>query len=217
MNLILLGPPGAGKGTQAKEIALRRGLIQLSTGEMLRSAVQAGTETGKQAKAIMERGDLVPDEVVVKIISERIDQPDCKSGVILDGFPRNLQQADALDTVLATKKKKLDAVIELKVDDSKLVERIVGRFTCAKCGEGYQDRFKRPKVRGVCDVCQSTEFTRRPDDNAETVNRRLMVYYRETAPLTGYYYCKRILKAVDGMAPIAEVLGAIEEVLDAIK
>ena len=217
MNLILLGPPGAGKGTQAKEIALRHGLIQLSTGEMLRSAVQAGTETGKQAKAIMERGDLVPDEVVVKIISERIDQPDCKSGVILDGFPRNLQQADALDTVLATKKKKLDAVIELKVDDSKLVERIVGRFTCAKCGEGYQDRFKRPKVRGVCDVCQSTEFTRRPDDNAETVNRRLMVYYRETAPLTGYYYCKRILKAVDGMAPIAEVLGAIEEVLDAIK
>jgi adenylate kinase len=217
MNLILLGPPGAGKGTQAKEIALRRGLIQLSTGEMLRSAVQAGTETGKQAKAIMERGDLVPDEVVVKIISERIDQPDCKSGVILDGFPRNLQQADALDTVLATKKKKLDAVIELKVDDSKLVERIVGRFTCAKCGEGYQDRFKRPKVRGVCDVCQSTEFIRRPDDNAETVNRRLMVYYRETAPLTGYYYCKRILKAVDGMAPIAEVLGAIEEVLDAVK
>ena len=217
MNLILLGPPGAGKGTQAKELALRRGLIQLSTGEMLRSAVQAGTETGKQAKAIMARGDLVPDDVVVKIISERIDQPDCKAGVILDGFPRNLQQADALGKMLAEKGKKLDAVIELKVDDGNLVERIVGRFTCAKCGEGYQDRFKRPKVRGVCDVCQGTEFTRRPDDNAETVTRRLMVYYRETSPLTGYYYCKGILKAVDGMAPIAEVLAAIEHVLDAPK
>ncbi len=217
MNLILLGPPGAGKGTQAKELALRRGLVQLSTGEMLRSAVQAGTETGKQAKAIMEKGDLVPDEVVVRIISERIDQPDCKAGVILDGFPRNLQQADALDRMLAEKGKKLDAVIELRVDDTKLVERIVGRFTCAKCGEGYHDRFKRPKVRGVCDVCKSTEFTRRPDDNAETVTRRLMVYYRETAPLTGYYYCKRSLKAVDGMAPIGEVLAAIEQVLDGVK
>jgi adenylate kinase len=217
MNLILLGPPGAGKGTQAKELALRRGLVQLSTGEMLRSAVQAGTETGKQAKAIMEKGDLVPDEVVVRIISERIDQPDCKAGVILDGFPRNLQQADALDRMLAEKGKKLDAVIELRVDDTKLVERIVGRFTCAKCGEGYHDRFKRPKVRGVCDVCKSTEFTRRPDDNAETVTRRLMVYYRETAPLTGYYYCKRSLKTVDGMAPIGEVLAAIEQVLDGVK
>lgn len=217
MNLILLGPPGAGKGTQAKELAQRRGLIQLSTGEMLRSAVQAGTETGKQAKAIMERGDLVPDEIVVRIISERIDQPDCKAGVILDGFPRNLQQADALGKMLAEKGKNLDAVIELKVDDGNLVERIVGRFTCAKCGEGYQDRFKRPKARGVCDVCQSTEFTRRPDDNAETVTRRLMVYYRETSPLMGYYYCKGILKTVDGMSPIAEVLAAIEQVLDVPK
>ncbi len=217
MNLILLGPPGAGKGTQAKELAQRRGLIQLSTGEMLRSAVQAGTETGKRAKAIMERGDLVPDEIVVRIISERIDQPDCKTGVILDGFPRNLQQADALGKMLTEKGKTLDAVIELKVDDSNLVERIVGRFTCAKCGEGYQDRFKRPKVRGVCDVCQSTEFTRRPDDNAETVTRRLMVYYRETSPLMGYYYCKGILKTVDGMASIDQVLAAIEQALDAPK
>jgi adenylate kinase len=217
MNLILLGPPGAGKGTQAKELATRRGLVQLSTGEMLRSAVQAGTETGNQAKAIMEKGDLVPDEIVVRIISERIDQPDCKRGVILDGFPRNLQQADALDKMLTKEGKKLDAVIELRVDDSKLVERIVGRFTCAKCGEGYHDRFKRPKVRGVCDVCQSTEFTRRHDDNAETVTRRLMVYYRETSPLTGYYYCKGILRSVDGMAPIAGVLAAIEKALDAPK
>jgi adenylate kinase len=137
--------------------------------------------------------------------------------VILDGFPRNHQQADALDKMLTKEGKKLDAVIELRVDDSKLVERIVGRFTCAKCGEGYHDRFKRPKVRGVCDVCQSTEFTRRHDDNAETVTRRLMVYYRETSPLTGYYYCKGILRSVDGMAPIAGVLAAIEKALDAPK
>ncbi len=217
MNVILLGAPGAGKGTQAKELAARRGLVQLSTGDMLRGAVKAGTEIGKKAKAIMDRGDLVPDEVVVGIISERIDQPDCANGVILDGFPRTLEQASALDRVLTEKRKKLDAVIELKVDDSKLIERIVGRFTCAKCGEGYHDRFKRPQVRGVCDVCESTEFTRRPDDNAETVTRRLMVYYRETSPLIGYYYCKGNLKSVDGMAEIPDVLASLEAALDARK
>jgi adenylate kinase len=217
MNVILLGAPGAGKGTQAKELAARRGLVQLSTGDMLRGAVKAGTEIGKKAKAIMDRGDLVPDEVVVGIISERIDQPDCANGVILDGFPRTLEQASALDRVLAEKKKKLDTVIELKVDDSKLIERITGRFTCAKCGEGYHDTFKKPKKQGVCDVCQGTEFTRRPDDNAETVMRRLMVYYRETSPLIGYYYCKGNLKSVDGMAPIPDVLAALEAALDARK
>lgn len=217
MNLILLGPPGAGKGTQAKELAARRGLIQLSTGEMLRAAVQAGSEVGLRAKAIMDAGNLVPDEVVIKIISERIDQPDCKNGVILDGFPRTLQQAAALDKLLKEKKRKLDAVIELKVDDGKLVERIVGRFTCTKCGEGYHDRFKRPKVRGVCDVCGGTDFSRRPDDNAETVNRRLMVYYRETSPLTGYYFCKGTLKTVDGMGAIEEVGRAIDSALDSAK
>lgn len=217
MNLILLGPPGAGKGTQAKELATRRGLIQLSTGEMLRAAVQAGTEVGKRAKAIMEAGNLVPDEVVIGIISERMSQPDCKNGVILDGFPRTLQQAAALDTMLMDKKRKLEAVIELKMDDSKLVERIVGRFTCTKCGEGYHDRFKRPKVRGVCDVCSSTNFARRPDDTAETVGRRLMVYYRDTSPLTGYYFCKGNLKSVDGMGSISEVGRALDDVLDAIK
>lgn len=217
MNVILLGAPGAGKGTQAKELAARRGLVQLSTGDMLRGAVKAGTEIGKRAKAIMDRGDLVPDEVVVGIISERIDQPDCANGVILDGFPRTLEQASALDRVLTEKRKKLDAVIELKVDDSKLIERIVGRFTCAKCGEGYHDRFKRPQVRGVCDICESTEFTRRPDDNAETVTRRLMVYYRETSPLIGYYYCKGNLKSVDGMAEIPDVLASLEAALDARK
>ncbi|NJO33393.1 MAG: adenylate kinase [Rhodospirillales bacterium] len=217
MNLILLGPPGAGKGTQSKDLASRRGLVQLSTGEMLRAAVQAGSEVGLRAKAIMDAGDLVPDEVVVRIISDRVDQADCKNGVILDGFPRTLQQAAALDAMFRDKKKKLDAVVELKVDDSKLVERIVGRFTCTKCGEGYHDRFKRPKLRGVCDVCGSAEFSRRPDDNAETVNRRLMVYYRETSPLTGYYFCKGNLKTVDGMGAIEDVGKAIDAALDGLK
>jgi adenylate kinase len=217
MNLILLGPPGAGKGTQAKDIAAKHGLIQLSTGDMLRAAVKEGSEIGRTAKAIMDKGDLVPDDVVVRIIAERLDGPDCKGGVILDGFPRNLSQAAALDKVLAQKKKKLDAVIELKVDDGQLIQRIVGRFICAKCGEGYHDRFKRPKVRGVCDVCESTEFSRRPDDTAETVNKRLMVYYRETAPLLGYYFCKGNLRTVDGMASIDQVAKEISEVLTQIK
>jgi len=213
MNLILLGPPGAGKGTQAKEIAAKHGLVQLSTGDMLRAAVAAGSEVGRRAKAIMDKGELVPDEVVITIISERMDAADCKGGAILDGFPRTLAQAAALDAMLKQKRRKLDAVIELRVDDNQLIERIVGRFTCAKCGEGYHDRFKRPKVRGVCDVCQSTEFTRRPDDNAETVTRRLMVYYRETSPLIGYYFCKGNLRTVDGMAPIARVTKEIEKIL----
>ena len=216
MNVILLGPPGAGKGTQAKDLAARRGLIQLSTGEMLRSAVQAGTEVGRRAKAVMDAGNLVPDDVVTKIISDRIDQPDCRAGVILDGFPRNLQQAAALDKLLQDKGRKLDAVVELKVDDEKLVERIAGRFTCAKCGEGYHDRFKQPKVAGVCDVCGSTEFTRRRDDKAETVTRRLMVYYRETSPLTGYYFCKGNLRSINGMGSIEEVSKSIDGVLDGL-
>jgi adenylate kinase len=216
-NLMLLGPPGAGKGTQAKEIATRHGLIQLSTGDMLRAAVRAGTEIGRRVKVIMEKGDLVPDDVVISIISERMDRPDCKGGVILDGFPRTLAQAAALDKMLGDKKQRLDAVIELKVDDNQLIQRIVGRFTCAKCGEGYHDRFKRPKVREVCDVCQSTEFTRRPDDNADTVTKRLMIYYRETSPLIGYYFCKGNLRSVDGMAPIAQVAKAIDKVLGEIK
>jgi adenylate kinase len=216
MNVILLGPPGAGKGTQAKELASRRGLAQLSTGELLRAAVQAGTEVGRRAKAVMDAGNLVPDDVVIKIISDRIDQPDCRAGVILDGFPRNLQQAAALDKLLQDKGRKLNAVVELKVDDEKLVERIAGRFTCAKCGEGYHDRFKQPKVAGVCDVCGSTEFTRRRDDNAKTVTRRLMVYYRETSPLTGYYFCKGNLWSVDGMGSIEEVGRAIDGVLNGL-
>ena len=217
MNLILLGPPGAGKGTQAKQIVARHGLIQLSTGDMLRAAIEAGSEVGRKAKAIMDKGELVPDAIVIKIIAERMDRPDCKGGAILDGFPRTLAQAAALDQVLADKKRKLDAVVELKVDDGQLVNRIVGRFTCATCGEGYHDRFKRPKVRGVCDICQGTEFTRRPDDIAETVTKRLMVYYRETAPLIGYYFCKGNLRSVDGMAPIDEVAAQIDRALAQIK
>lgn len=217
MNLILLGPPGSGKGTQAKEIAARHGLVQLSTGDMLRAAVAAGSDIGRRAKVIMEKGDLVPDEFVVKIVAERVDQPDCRNGVILDGFPRTLAQAAALDHVLTGRNKRLDAVIELKVDDNSLVERIVGRFTCAKCGHGYHDRFKRPKTRGMCDVCGGTEFVRRPDDNAETVTKRLMVYYRETSPLIGYYFCKGILKSVDGMAPIDQVTQEIGALLKGLK
>ena len=217
MKLILLGPPGAGKGTQAKGIAAKYRLLQLSTGDMLRAAVAAGTEVGREVKAIMERGDLVPDAVVVRVIAERIDQPDCKQGVIFDGFPRNLAQADALDAMLKDKKKKLDAVVEIKVDDRRIIERIVGRFTCATCGESYHDRFRRPKVRGVCDVCQGTTFTRRDDDIAETVTNRLMVYYRETSPLIGYYHCKGTLRSVDGMGAIEEVAGRIGAVLDKVK
>lgn len=213
MNLILLGPPGAGKGTQAKEITTRHGLVQLSTGDMLRAAVKAGTSVGLKAKAIMDKGELVPDEVVINIIAARIAEPDCQKGFILDGFPRTLTQAAALDAMLAKQKKKLDAVIELKIDYNRLVERIVGRYTCAKCGEGYHDRFKRPKTRGVCDVCEGTEFTRRPDDNAETVTTRMMAYYRDTAPLIGYYFAKNKLSSVDGMGEIAKVGAEIEKVL----
>lgn len=217
MYLILLGPPGAGKGTQAKEIAARHNLVQLSTGDMLRAAADAGTDMGRRAATLMERGDLVPDDVVINIIAERIDEPDCRAGVIFDGFPRTLAQASALDEVLAGRKKKLDAVIELRLDDKRLVDRIVGRFTCGKCGTGYHDRFKRPKVRGVCDVCGASDFRRRDDDNAETVMNRLMVYYRETAPLIGYYYCKGSLKTVDGMATIDAVTAQIEKALAGIK
>ncbi|MCL4768294.1 MAG: adenylate kinase [Hyphomicrobiaceae bacterium] len=213
MNLILLGPPGAGKGTQAAAIAASHGLIQLSTGEMLRAAVKAGTELGRQAKAVIERGALVPDEVVVRIIDERIARPDCDRGFILDGFPRTLGQAAALDDLLAARGRQLDLVIEIEVDDAALIERISGRYACAKCGAGYHDKFKQPKTPGVCDVCGSTEFLRRADDNAETVKNRLMAYYKETSPLIGYYFAKGKLKQVDGMAPIPEVTRQIERLL----
>ncbi|MBO0766713.1 MAG: adenylate kinase [Hyphomicrobiaceae bacterium] len=217
MILILLGPPGAGKGTQAKELAARRGLVQLSTGDMLRAAVAAGTAVGLKARPIMEKGLLVPDEIVIGILAERIEQPDCRNGVILDGFPRTLAQASALDDVLTNKKLKLDAVIELKVDDEVLVERISGRFSCAECGAGYHDAFKPTKVKDVCDACQATKFIRRKDDAPETVRARLLVYYRETSPLIGYYYCKGNLHVVSGMGPIGEVAAAIESIVEGAK
>ena len=214
MNLILLGPPGAGKGTQAKLIEERHGMKQLSTGEMLRAAVAAGTETGRKAKAIMDRGELVPDEVVVGIIADRLGQPDVTKGFILDGFPRNTAQAEALDKMLTGKGLKLHAVIEMKVDDEALVERITGRYTCSSCGKGYHDRFEKPKAANVCDACGGTEFTRRADDNEKTVRDRLSVYNKQTAPLVSYYGGRGTLKTIDGMADIAEVTRQIETVLN---
>jgi adenylate kinase len=216
MILILLGPPGAGKGTQAQRLQDKHGLVQLSTGDMLRAAVAAGTEVGKKAKAVMDRGELVSDDIMVGIISDRLDQPDCKNGVILDGFPRTEAQAEALDKLLAEKGLKLDVVIEMKTDDKILVERVTGRYTCANCGAGYHDKFLKPQVDGVCDKCGGTEFTRRSDDTAETVKSRLKAYHDQTAPLLPYYRNKGILKQVDGMADIDEVTAAMEAVLPAI-
>ena len=217
MNLILLGPPGAGKGTQAKILDEKFGLKQLSTGDMLRAAIAAGTETGMKAKAIMDRGDLVSDDVVIGIVSDRLDQPDVKKGAVFDGFPRTPAQADALDKLLASKGQKIDSVIEMKVNDESLIERIAGRFTCAKCGQGYHDKFAPPKVAGVCDVCGSTEFVRRPDDNEKTVRDRLQVYNKQTAPLVDYYRAKGNLHVVDGMAEIAQVTKAISALVEAAK
>jgi adenylate kinase len=213
MNLILLGPPGAGKGTQAKILEEKLGFKQLSTGDMLRAAIAAGTEIGKKAKAIMDRGDLVSDDVVIGIVSDRLDQPDVKKGVVFDGFPRTPAQAEALDKLLASKSQKLNAVIEMKVDDDALVKRITGRYTCAKCGQGYHDEFARPKKAGVCDVCGSTEFARRADDNEKTVRDRLGVYNKQTAPLVAYYRQKGNLHVIDGMADIALVTRAMEAIV----
>jgi adenylate kinase len=214
VNLILLGPPGAGKGTQAKLLEEKRKLKQLSTGDMLRGAVAAGTDMGKKAKAVMDRGELVSDDIVVSIIADRLDQADVKPGFILDGFPRNAAQAQALDAMLKEKGLKLDAVIEMKVDDDALVERITGRYTCAKCGKGYHDKFEKPTKAGVCDVCGSTEFIRRADDKEETVRSRLGVYNKQTAPLVEYYGKKGVLHSIDGMADIAQVTRQIDRVLN---
>lgn len=213
MRLILLGPPGAGKGTQAKRLEESRGLVQLSTGDMLRAAVASGSALGQQAKRVMEAGELMPDEIIIDMIAERIDQPDCRNGFVLDGFPRTTRQAAALDDMLTKKNAGLDAVIELAVDESALIERISGRFSCAKCGAGYHEKFKRPKVDGVCDVCGSTEFSRRKDDNAETVAARLEAYRGQTAPILPYYEGRKLLRRVDGMAEVDEVTRQIEAVL----
>ncbi len=213
MNLVLLGPPGAGKGTQAKQLEQRHGLVQLSTGDMLRAAVAAGTELGKKAGAIMERGELVPDEIVIGLIAERMDADKGGKGFILDGFPRTIPQAEALDRLMAERGKKVDRVIVLAVDDDALVTRITGRFTCATCGEGYHDVFKKPKVEGVCDRCGGTTFSRRADDTEEVVRARLKAYHAQTKPLIGYYEAQGKVRSVDGMADIETVQKEIDQAL----
>ncbi len=213
MKLILLGPPGAGKGTQAKRLEESRGLKQLSTGEMLRAAVASGSPLGRQAKRVMEAGQLVSDEIMIDMIAERIGHADCHKGFILDGFPRTVRQAEALDAMLKRRDEKIDAVVELVVDDAALVDRISGRFSCARCGAGYHDRFQRPKVDGVCDVCGSTEFSRRPDDNPDTVKARLKAYYDQTAPILPYYKQKGLHHGVDGMAAVDDVTRQIDAAL----
>lgn len=214
MNIILLGPPGAGKGTQASRLESERGMVQLSTGDMLRAAVKAGTAVGLKAKAVMDAGELVSDDIVSGIIGERLDMPDTQKGAIFDGYPRTSAQAEALEGLLAERGRKLDYVIELVVDEDALVDRITGRFTCAKCGEGYHDRYKLPAVPGVCDVCGSTEFKRRPDDNAETVRTRMAEYRAKTAPILPFYEAKGLVRRVDGMADIEQVAGEIARILD---
>ena len=215
MNLILLGPPGAGKGTQASRLVKERGMVQLSTGDMLRAAVAAGTPVGLAAKAVMESGGLVSDEIVSGILSERLDQPDARAGFILDGYPRTDVQADSLDAMLAEKGLALDHVIELVVDEEALVDRITGRFTCGSCGEGYHDRYKQPKVAGVCDVCGASNFKRRADDNADTVRQRMMEYRAKTAPIIPHYEGRGIVARVDGMADMDAVAAAIDKIVDA--
>lgn len=215
MNIILLGPPGAGKGTQASRLQEERGMVQLSTGDMLRAAVKDGTPVGLQAKAVMEAGELVSDEIVSGIIGEALDKLPAETGVIFDGYPRTAAQAESLDVILSGRGRKLDRVIELGVDEDALVERITGRFTCAKCGAGYHDTFKQPKTAGTCDQCGSTEFKRRPDDNEETVRTRMAEYRAKTAPILPIYEARGLLQRVDGMADIDVVNTSIEAILDA--
>jgi adenylate kinase len=214
MNIILLGPPGAGKGTQASRLVEQRSMVQLSTGDMLRAAVAAGTEVGRKAQAVMAAGALVSDEIVDKILSDRLDEPDIAKGFILDGYPRTAVQADSLDRLLAEKGLHLDHVVELDVDEDSLVERIAGRFSCAKCNTPYHDTFKQPVVAGVCDVCGSQEFKRRADDNEEAVRTRMGEYRAKTAPILPHYEAQGIVRRVDGMAPIDKVSKAIDAILD---
>jgi len=213
MNIILLGPPGAGKGTQAARLVEEHGMVQLSTGDMLRAAVKAGTPVGLQAKAVMDAGELVSDEIVSALIGDKLDEMGADKGAIFDGYPRTAAQAESLDAILESRGRTLDHVVELDVDEDALVERITGRFTCAQCGAGYHDIFKQPAVEGVCDVCGAREFKRRPDDNAETVRTRMAEYRAKTAPILPIYEARGLVSRVDGMADIGVVSAAIEAIL----
>ncbi len=216
MNLILLGPPGAGKGTQARRLRDSLGIPQLSTGDMLRALARSGSALGIKAKGFMDAGRLVPDDVMIDMIAQRIDESDCRKGFILDGFPRTLAQAEALDEMLDRQNRDLDRVIEMTVDDDALVERITGRFACARCGAGYHEVFQRPREDGVCDDCGHTEFVRRADDTAETVRARLEAYLAQTAPLLPYYRKRGVLSSVDGMAGIDAVARQIETLFERV-
>jgi adenylate kinase len=213
MNIILLGPPGSGKGTQAKRIEQTHGIVQLSTGDMLRAATTAESEFGKRVKAIMDSGQLVPDDIMIEMIDRRIAEPDCREGFILDGFPRNVPQAEALDAMLAAHRLKIDHVILLDVDEAALIDRLSGRFTCTQCGASYHERYNPPRREGVCEVCGGTEFVCRTDDRPEAVRARFEVYRRQTAPILPYYGNRGILRRVDGMADIDTVTRQIERIL----
>lgn len=211
--LILLGPPGAGKGTQARMLEEDFGLVQLSTGDLLRAAVTAGTEAGLRAKAVMEAGGLVSDEIVLAILGDRMAEPDTARGVILDGFPRTAGQAEALDGLLAASGQRINAAVSMEVDDQAMIARVAGRYTCASCGEGYHDDFKRPHQAGVCDKCGGTGFKRRADDTAETAGARLAAYHDQTAPLISYYDARGVLERIDAMGAIADIRQSLAEIV----
>lgn len=213
MNLILLGPPGAGKGTQAKRLEQKQGLVQLATGDMVRATIASGSELGQHIKAIYDAGRLVPDHIIIQMIAERIARPDCTRGFILDGFPRTVPQAEALDAMLAERGQRLDHVILMEVDEAALVDRLSGRFSCGNCGASYHERYHRPKLEGVCDICGSDNFVHRADDRADAVKTRLEVYRSQTAPILPYYDAKGILRTVDAMAEIDEVTRQIESII----